>query len=470
MLAGFLAMVFLIPFDGIDLKVHLGVDSKPDRVFLVLILGALLVKAATSRIRGRGRRLTPIERAVLIFTAVALLSMVLNIDRIYQLNQLSFAEKRVSQLLSYVTFFFVVVAIVRPAEMMAFAKLILGLTVLTAVGTLYEARSGYNVFYLWSAKLLHPIATVLASPTIIHPVDGNRPQVVGPTDHGLALTSMLTIALPFAILPLLEAKQLGKRVLYLVIIGLILAAELATDRKTAVVAPLAMLVVLMAYRRQLLRWVPIGLIALIPVIHVVSPGTLGTITNITATGGSSASTAGRVNDYSAVAPDILSNLAIGRGYGTLDPDNWTWYRILDNEYLDELFQVGVIGLVAYLAIIVSALVTAHPLIRAGGDRAPPVLAAAAGCAAYATVSATFDALAYPQAPYMFLFAAGLITVTAKERAALGGAVRPRFVSMRRSAPPRTRPTATVASAAAPGDSCASAELPERLYHLGRRRA
>jgi hypothetical protein len=415
LLAGFLVMVFVLPFDGIVFKVHLPFDAKPDRLALASMVVVLMFKAATGA-RRRARRLTALERTVLIFVGVAVFSLILNIDRIYQLNQFNFAEKRLSTLLAYIAFFFIVVRTVRPTEMGAYARLILVLTCATALGTLYEAHSGNNLFYVWSAKLLRPIASVLTSPTQIHPKFGERPTVVGPTDHGLALTSMLTIALPFAVLPLLEAKKMGTRLAYIVVIGLILAAELATARKTALVAPIAMFIVLMVYRRQLLRWGPVALVALVPVIHFASPGALGTVSNITANARSSDSTAGRVNDYSAVTPDILSNLALGRGYGTLDPDNWRWYRILDNEYLDELFQTGFVGLFAYLAVILVALGTAHRVIKAGGVRAPPVLAAAAGCAAYGVVSATFDALSFPQAPYTFLFAAGLIAVAANERA------------------------------------------------------
>ena len=49
-------------------------------------------------------------------------------------------------------------------------------------------------------------------------------------------------------------------------------------------------------------------------------------------------------------------------------------------------------------------------------RAPPALAAAAGCAAFGLLSATYDAAAFPQAVYSFLFAAGLTAVLASKRA------------------------------------------------------
>ena len=414
LLAGFLAMIFLIPFDSIVFKVHLPANATLDRVFLVGMVAVFAVNRAMQSRRGPRRRLTPVEVAMLTFGGVALLSIVLNIDRIYQQNQVSYVEKGFSQLIAYGGFFFLVIATVRPEEMPAFSRLTLALTFLTALGTFYEARTGYNVFYVWSAKLLHPIATVPRAPTAIHPKFGSK-IVVGPTQHGLALASMLTIGLPFAVLPLLKARRTSERLRYLLVIGLILAADLTTYRKTATYAPLAAFIVLAAYKRQILRWSPIAIIVLIPVIHFASPGALGGVTQIFPSSSNGDYTDGRAGDYSAVAPDILNNVIIGRGYGTLDPTNWRTYRILDNQYLGTLFVVGVVGLVAYLAIVFTAMMTAHGVIKRGGVRAPPALAAAAGCAAFGLVSATYDAGGFPQAVYSFLFAAGLIAVAASKR-------------------------------------------------------
>lgn len=415
LVASFLVMIFLLPFDTILFKVHLPANGTLDRLLLVAMLGILLVKRITPGPHRR-RRMSPVEIAVAVFAGVALLSVVVNIGRIYQENQLGFVEKGLGQLFAYVAFFYIATTTVRGAEMEAFGRLIMGLTCVTAIGTLYEARTGYNVFYLWSAKLLGPLGSVAPSPTDIHPAFG-RPVIVGPTQHGLALASMLTIALPFAVLPLLEGNRRPReRFAYLFVIGLILAACLSTAEKTAMLAPIAAFAVLVVYKRRLLRWAPLAIIVLIPVVHFAAPGALGGFKALNPLGDSNYSD-GRVGDYAAVAPDILSNPILGRGYGSLDPHDWRWYRILDNQYLDELFMVGFVGLLAYLAIVVTAIKTANGVIRAGGVRAPPALAAAAGCAAYGLVSATYDAMGYPQSIYSFLFAAALIAIAAKERAA-----------------------------------------------------
>jgi hypothetical protein len=437
LLAAFLVMIFLVPFDSIILKVHLPANATLDRVFLVAMVGVFAAGRAMHGRKGPRRRLTPVEGAVLMFGGIALLSIVLNIDRIYQQNQVSLVEKSFSQLLAYGVFFFVVIATIRAEEMPAFSRLILGLTCLTALGTFYESRTGYNVFFVWSGQLLHPIASVGASPTVIHPKFGAK-TVVGPTQHGLALASMLTIGLPFAVLALMQARERAQRLRYLLMVGLIMAADLTTYRKTATYAPLAAFIVLAVYKRQLLRWAPVAIIVLIPVIHFISPGALGGVTKIIPSSSNGDYTDGRAGDYAAVAPDILNNVIIGRGYGTMDTLNWRSYRVLDNQYLGTLFVVGVVGLLSYLAIVFMALMTAHRVIKRGGVRAPPALAAAAGCAAFGMVSATYDAAGFPQAVYSFLFAAGLIAVAGSKRThgASAPADGPRSAAMSVQAPAR----------------------------------
>jgi O-antigen ligase len=417
LLAGFMTMVFLIPIDGTELKVHLPVDSKPDRFVLAAMAGVLIIKAllpATGERRPR-RRMTWVTASVLIFTGAVLVSVLVNADTIYKLGQLTFAEKALSQVLAYVGFFLIVATQVRKSEIAAYGRLILALAVLAALGTLYESHTGYNVFYVLGGRLLSPIAKVITAPTNIHPTfEQGRATVVGPTGHGLALASMLTIALPWAVIRMQQVKTWGRKLGCLLVICLLLAASLATHRKTAIIAPVAAFAVLIAYNPRMLRWAPLAAVVVIPMIHVVAPGALGTF-DILATAGNSSSTTQRVSDYSGIAPDILSHPVIGEGYGSLDTANNRWYRILDNEYLDELFQVGIVGVLAYLLMVLAPLVTAHGIIRRAGGRAPPIIAAAAGCAAYAVVSGTFDAMSFSEAPYSFFFMAGMIAAAATSR-------------------------------------------------------
>jgi hypothetical protein len=415
LVAAFLVMLFLVPFDAIIFKVHMPANATLDRVLLVMMITVFLVGRSTNGREHPRRRLTPLDIAMLVFGGIVVLSIVLNIDRIYQQNELGFVNKQLSQLIAYGAFFFVIVASIRAEEVPAFTRLVMALACITAVGVIYQSRSGTNLFYTLPGTLLGSLVTV-AHPPISS--DSAKVIVSGPAQHGLALASMLTIALPFAVLPLLEARRPSERMKYLVIIGLILGADFATNERTSTFAPIVAFIVLAAYKRQILRWAPLAIIVLIPVIHFAAPGSLGSLGTrvlpISSGGGAADYSNGRAYDYPAVAPDILNNLIIGRGYGTQNTQNWRYYRILDNQYLGTLFEVGVVGLFAYLAIVVFGMVTAHGVIKKRGVRAPPALAASAGIASFGLLSATYDAAAFPQAMYSFLFVAALVAVLASK--------------------------------------------------------
>ena len=294
LIAVFMATVFLVPIDGTNFKLKLPVDSRPDRFLLIAMAGILVLqRLVTPRTRRPVVRMTATTGAVLTFAAVALASVLPNVSRIFRLGELSLVEKQVSALLAYVGFFLIIATQVRRSEIRAYGRFVLVLAVLTSLGVLYESRTGDNLFYHWTKTLLGPLAQVIPAPTNIHPsVDEGRKIVVGPTQHGLALASMLTVAMPFAVIRLFEVKQWSKRIVYLLAIALIFAASLSTGRKTAIVAPIGAILVMAFYYRQMLKWLPVAIIVLLPVIHVAAPGALGTF-NILASGGSSISTQGR---------------------------------------------------------------------------------------------------------------------------------------------------------------------------------
>ena len=74
-------------------------------------------------------------------------------------------------------------------------------------------------------------------------------------------------------------------------------------------------------------------------------------------------------------------------------------------------NAGIQGLAADLFMILAPILTARRAIR---TRDPAVsslaLAASAGCVAYLVVNALFDAMSFPQAPYMFFMVAALTVI------------------------------------------------------------
>lgn len=413
--AALLAMIFLVPFDAIRLNVALPVSSDLDR-FVVMALVAVWAIGTALRKRQAVERLRPAGWAIgmIAFLLVAVASIAFNVERITNLGEWDDAQKHLAVLFSMAAVFAIVALNLRASELRAFSILIVLLAVITAAGTIYEKKSGYNVFYETSAAVFSPIATVEPSPTDVNPDPATtpRPTITGPTRHALSVTTILGMALPFAVVLAAITPVRRRRILWSVAACLIIAGALITQRKSGAVVPAMALLVLFVLRpRQLLRLAPFGLVAL-AVALVLTPGIFSTVRELGHTSEQD-STQGRTSDYPAVIPDVLTRPLIGRGFGTLDSERVDTYRIFDNEYLGQLFQVGALGLLAFIALIVTPLFVARSVLRSDDPvRGPPALAAGAACLAFGVASSLYDILTFPQAPYLFLFMAAMCVCAA----------------------------------------------------------
>ncbi len=405
-LAGFVTMLFLVPIDAISLPVHLPINGTLDRPVVVAL--ALLWLSSLALLSGAARprvRLTPVHGALLAFLAVALLSAVGNVHSLATLNETSLVVKKLGLLASYVLFFFIVASVLRPREVPRFAALMVSLAAVVAVGTIVEYRFHYNPFYeLWGHVL--PVT----KPTGFDSIDSiGRLEVYGPTLQPLELAAMLAMMLPFAILGAIDAPTRRRRVLYTIAVALLLAGGVATARKTSLVVPLAVVVILAAHRPRAVLGPALKMgVVLLVLVHFASPAALGSVISQLEPGhvNTALTTTDRTARYDAVAPDILRHPLLGRGYESYDPQK---YRILDNEYLGLLITVGLLGTACYAAIFLAMLLAARRTIR-GPDqrRASLALAGFATVGAIGIASALFDVLSFPHVPYLLLFIGAMI--------------------------------------------------------------
>jgi hypothetical protein len=413
LLAALLAMVFLVPFESIHMKVQLPFSSDLDRFLVAAIvcvwIGSTLLRRDNSILRLRPARWSAGVMA-LVFVAVA--SIAFNVDTITNLGEWQVVEKKVAVLLSLVAIFAIASLTLRVAELRPFSVLIVCLAVITALGTVYEKRAGDNLFYSTAESVLSPIAEVEPASTNTDPsVDAGRPLITGPTRHPLSVTSLLGMALPFAVVLAAIAPTTRRRLLWALAAGVIVLGAVITQRKSGLVIPAFALLVLFVMRpRQLIRLAPFGLIALVVAV-AVSPGLFSSFAELERED-SRASVEGRTADYPAIVPDILTHPAFGRGYGSLDSQRQDTYRIFDNEYLGQIFQGGLLGLLAFLAFIVTPLFVVRGVLRSDNPlRGPPALAAGAACLAFGVACALYDILSFSPAPYLFTIV-GAICITA----------------------------------------------------------
>ena len=147
MVAGFLALLWLVPFNTIQLSASLPFDLKLDRLVLPVVIGVWIVALAVGGPGAPRIRMTGIHAGVAAFVAVACLGVVLNAYALNQTLEFDLASKKLTLLISYALLFVIVASSVRRTEVHAFLKFTLGLAVICALGTIWEYRFHYNVFY-----------------------------------------------------------------------------------------------------------------------------------------------------------------------------------------------------------------------------------------------------------------------------------------------------------------------------------
>jgi hypothetical protein len=417
LIAGFLVIIWLVPFNGIQLSASLPFDLKLDRLVLPILLVIWVLSIAAGGPAAPRPRLTRIHAGFLAFAAVVGLGIVLNATSLNQALEFNLATKKLTLLLSYGLIFAIIASSVRRGEVQAFLKFSLVLAVICAIGTIWEYRFHYNIFYDLSSKVLGHIFQVIPyNPNQIDEI--GRRMVRGPADHPLELVGMLVMMFPLALVGILRSDRRRDRTLYGIAACLLIAATVATDRKSALLAPLAVvLTVGYFYRRKLLRLAPLALV-LVLAVHALSPGALGTVVdqlNPSRLGVSTVSD--RASDYDAVRPDIWSHLAFGRGYGTYDHLN---YRTLDSDMLNRLIDTGVLGVCAFIFMLGCIISVARRVIRTRDPaRAPAALAVAAAATAYFVLTFLFDVSSFPHVPYALFSVAGLLAASEAEEPRTG---------------------------------------------------
>lgn len=406
--AGLIAMVWLTPFDKVQLGISAPINITLDRIVLPLVaIVWLLVRSA--RLEDRSRlRTTSVHVAIGLYVACAFLSVVLDAHYINQTGDLGTSIKKLPLLVTYVSVFAIVANSVRPSEVRAFLKLSLGLALVAAAEIIYEYHFQTNLFSSVFVLLPRPFEFVAAGtgPT----VDSlGRSWIVGPTDYGVEAVVMLSMVLPVAVIGMLEARTRWRQSLYGLAIAILVIAIFATERKSALVGPAVVMMVLAYYRRtQLLKLAPLFLVLLV-MVPVVAPGAIhGVLSQATSSNATHVATVSdRTADYDAIRPDVWTHLLFGRGYGSFDPAT---YRILDSEILGPLVETGVFGLLAYLGVGVSLLMFARKAVsrRRRGTRSNIGEVGVAIAACLLVSSVLYDLMGFPHGPYTFFYLAGLV--------------------------------------------------------------
>ncbi|MEO5319759.1 O-antigen ligase family protein [Arthrobacter sp. CC3] len=220
-----------------------------------------------------------------------------------------------------------------------------------------------------------------------------------PLEYAFVLAMTLPLALTLAL------YDNGSRLLvrWFPVATMTLAALLSVSRSAIIGVLVAVVVLMPSWSPAVRRWAGVTAVALVGIVWVLVPGMMGTIKGLF--GGQDPSLKSRTDSYDIVSTFVEMNPLLGRGFGTFLPE----YRILDNQYLVTLIDMGVVGLVAFCAIPAVGFIA---VIAARSHYAEPLLAKlgpalAASLAAGAVLTGFFDALSFPQAAGVLFLVAGL---------------------------------------------------------------
>jgi O-antigen ligase len=123
------------------------------------------------------------------------------------------------------------------------------------------------------------------------------------------------------------------------------------------------------------------------------PGLIGTILSLFLTFSDDPSIQGRTNDYDIVQQFFNERPWLGRGPGTFVPE---LYLILDNQWLAELIQGGILGVAALAGVLGTAITLSVLALRRAATAADRHLAACLLTLQVVAVigSGTFDTFAF----------------------------------------------------------------------------
>ena len=187
----------------------------------------------------------------------------------------------------------------------------------------------------------------------------NRPSATAA--HPLEFAAVLAIALPFAVHRARFAPPELRRRRWLQV-ALIGAALPMSVSRTAVLAVIVICLVLLPTWPKVQRRVAYGVLA-VSVMSLLGlvPGLLGTFRTLFAQLANDSSTTSRTSAFSSAGPYVSQHPWFGRGFGTFFP---AVYFFTDDQYLLSAIEIGIVGVLALLALFITGLVTAQKVRRA----------------------------------------------------------------------------------------------------------
>ena len=221
-----------------------------------------------------------------------------------------------------------------------------------------------------------------------------------PIEFSVVTAALVPPALHFSL-----HAETGRWRYRLALVAMLVAIPMSVSRSGILTLGVGLVVYVVALsHRQLVNAMVLGM-AGVGMFPLMVPGLLGTMRSLFRDVGTDPSIEGRTDDYAAIPGLMEGHWLLGRGTGTFLPDV---YFFLDNQYLAALLQGGIVGLTAYIALIVVGMGVARGVRHRSTDPAlrSEAQALAATIASLAAGSIVFDMLAFRQSALLLFLAIG----------------------------------------------------------------
>jgi polysaccharide biosynthesis protein PslJ len=398
-LLGYLVLLFSIPA---DLTIPaLGAAGSPAALYGI----AMLFWWFVSRLRGAVTAdRNPVRVAFCCFVVAALCSYAEGAARATTATELSNSDRAMLDLVSWAGILLVTLDGLRTRQQLnrVLGYLVVGGAVQAAIGFLQHSTSLNPPDYIAIPGLS---ANEEIAPLIQR---SGFSRVTGMATHPIEFSVVVALLAAVGCALALDSRlSRRRRRWYGVCAVLMLITVPMAVARSGIVALLVLMIVIVPVlsSRQRTRFfiiLPPALIAM----RLAFPGLLGTIRSLFLSASTDPSTQGRTADYPVVETYAHARPIFGQGIGTFTP---VLYRTLDNQLLGTLIEMGIVGLIALMAMPLTGFFAARRARRAvelQDDRLLGQVLAATVVAALAA-SFTFDSLSFSMFAGLFFVLLGL---------------------------------------------------------------
>ena len=403
-------VIILVPVKRYTLGGGFPFQLEPYRVLIAgisfLWIASLMADPATKL------RRTGLELPILLFGIAVIGSLITNVDRASSLS--GDVLRNLSTWIGFFLLMYFAAGAIRTRRQLDLTLMVLvGACTLVGFTAILEARTGQNYFN--GLERVIPVLDFDPGSTVAPSERGGGIRAYGSAQHAIPLGALLVMMLPFAFYLF---QRTGRKEWIGAGLVLIMGALSTTSRTAVVMLIVIGLVFFWLKRKAVIRYLPWLPVALV-VIQVAMPGTLGTFRAIffpeqgliaEEQEGEGTGT-GRVADIGPSLQEWGRQPFFGQGFGTRltsQFDRLQNARILDDQWLASLLEVGMIGVAALVWMIVRAIRRLKRFAKHDdSDYGWLLTGFAAAIYAFAIGMITYDAFPFIQVTFALFLLLGL---------------------------------------------------------------